>query len=70
MITHNVLVALKRLALPAELVTARPKRLHSLIFNTPGRLGHHARRGLLRLAAVRDWIVAYRESLRLLPLPS
>src|ERR1035441_9385405 len=44
MIAHNVIPALKRLALPAELLTARPKRLRFLIFNTPGRLVHHARR--------------------------
>ena len=43
-ISHNVLTALKRLALPAELLRARPKRLRFLLFNTPGRLVHHARR--------------------------
>jgi DDE family transposase len=69
-ISHNVLTALKRLALPAELLTARPKRLRFLIFNTPGRLVHHARRLLLRLAALAEWIAAYREGLRLLPLPT
>ncbi len=69
-ISHNVLTALKRLALPAELLTARPKRLRFLIFNTPGRLAHHARRLLLRLATVADWIAAFREGLRLLPLPT
>jgi hypothetical protein len=69
-ISHNVLTALKRLALPAELLTARPKRLRFLILNTPGRLAHHARRLLLRLATVAAWIAAYRESLRLLPLPT
>jgi hypothetical protein len=69
-ISHNVLTALKRLALPAKLLTARPKRLRFLIFNTPGRLAHHARRLLLRLATVAEWIAAYREALRLLPLPT
>ena len=69
-ISHNVLAALKRLALPPELLTARPKRLRFLIFNTPGRLVHHARRLLLRLAAVAEWIAVYREGLRLLPLPT
>jgi hypothetical protein len=67
-ISHNVLVALKRLALPAELLTARPKRLRFLILNTPGRLVHHARRLILRLAAAAEWITVYREGLRLLPL--
>lgn len=67
-ISHNVLTALKRLALPPELLTARPKRLRFLIFNTPGRLVHHARKTVLRLAAIVEWIAAYREGLRLLPL--
>ncbi len=69
-IAHNVLAALKRLALPPELLTARPKRLRFLIFNTPGRLVHHARRLLLRLAALAEGLAAYAEGLRLLPLPS
>ena len=69
-IAHNALTALKRLALPPELLTARPKRLRFLIFNTPGRLAHHARRLRLRLASMADWIAAYREGLRLLPLPT
>lgn len=67
-IAHNVLTVLKRLALPAGLTTARPKRLRFLIFNVPGRLVHHARRLILRLAATADWIAAYREALQLLPL--
>jgi len=37
-----------------------------LIFNTPGRLVRHARRLLLRLAAVAEGIAAYREGLQLL----
>jgi Transposase DDE domain group 1 len=65
---HNVLTALKRLALPSELATARPKRLRFLIFNVPGRLVHHARRLILRLAAAAEWIAAYQEALQLLPL--
>jgi hypothetical protein len=63
---HNVLTALKWIALPAELLTARPKRLRFLIFNTPGRLVRHARRLLLRLAAAAEGIAAYREGLQLL----
>ena len=65
-IAHNVLTALKWIALPAELLTARPKRLRFLIFNTPGRLVHHARRLLLRLAAAAEGIGAYRQGLQLL----
>jgi hypothetical protein len=63
-ISHNVLTAMKRLALPAEMLTARPKRLRFLLFNMPGRLAHHARRMLLRLAAVAEWIEMYRQALR------
>jgi len=37
-ISYNVLTALKRLALPADLLRARPKRLRFLIFYTAGRL--------------------------------
>jgi hypothetical protein len=67
-IAHNVLTVLKRLALPAEFATARPKRLRFMIFNVPGRLVHHARQLILRLAATAEWIAAYREALQLLPL--
>lgn len=67
-IAHNVLTALRRLVLPAELATARPKRLRFLIFNVPGKLVHHARRLILRLAATSERIATYRESLQLLPL--
>ncbi len=67
-ISHNVITALKRLALPAELLTARPKRLRFLIFNTPGRLVHHARRTVLRLATTAERIVEWLEAARLLPI--
>ncbi|MGA7339038.1 MAG: IS1380 family transposase [Terracidiphilus sp.] len=67
-IAHNVLQALKRLALPAELLTARPKRLRFLLFTMPGRLVHHARRLMLRVAALGKWAAAYGEGLRLLPV--
>ncbi len=36
-----------------NVLTARPKRLRFLIFNTAGRLVRHARRMVLRLAAVK-----------------
>jgi hypothetical protein len=67
-ISHNVLTALKRLALPAELLCARPKRLRFLIFNTAGRLVHHARRVVLRLTAPLVQIASWREALKLLPV--
>ncbi|MGO9097051.1 MAG: transposase [Bryobacteraceae bacterium] len=49
-LTYNVPTAPKRLALPAELPAARPKRLRFPIINTPGKPIHHARRAMLRLA--------------------
>ena len=68
-LTHNVLTALKRLALPPELLAARPKRLRFLFFHTAGRLVHHARRIILRLAAAAERLAVWHEALRLLPLP-
>jgi len=64
-LTHNVLTALKRLALPEEYLSARPKRLRFLIFNTVGRIVHHARRVVCRIAGTgwRDWV-------QLMPLPA
>ena len=67
-IAHNVLTALKRLALPVELLRARPKRLRFLIFNTAGRLVQHARKTVLRLAALGVHILTWREAMRLLPV--
>ena len=67
-ITHNVLTALKRLALPAELLRARPKRLRFLIFNTAGRLVEHARKVILRLASRRAHIACWKEALQALPV--
>lgn len=48
-LTYNLLSALKRVALPGDLSEARPKRLRFLVFNTVGKVIHHARRTLLRL---------------------
>jgi hypothetical protein len=67
-ISHNVLTALKRLALPAELLRARPKRLRFLIFNTAGRLVHHARSLMLRLATSLEQIASWRGAFQLLPV--
>ena len=49
-LTYNVLTVLKRLALPPELLAARPKRLRFLIFHRSGKLVQHARQKLPRLA--------------------
>jgi len=69
-LSYNVLTALKRLALPPELLTARPQRLRFLIFNPPGKLVHHARRTLLRLGWSWQRFSNWRGALRLLPLPA
>ena len=69
-LTHNVLTALQRLALPPELLAARPKRLRFLFFHTAGRLVHHARKLILRLATAAERLAVWRQSLRLLPLPT
>ena len=69
-LAHNVRTALKRLALPPELLAARPKRLRFLIFNTPGRLVHHARKMRLRLAATRERLAEWIEALMLLLVPA
>ena len=49
-LTYNLLAALKRLTLPGDLRTARPKRLRFLLFNTVGKVVAHARQTLLRLS--------------------
>ena len=49
LLSYNVLVALKLIALPPELLTARPKRLRFQIFMQAGRLISHARTLTLRL---------------------
>ena len=67
-ISYNVLTALKRLALPADLLRARPKRLRFLIFYTAGRLVHHARQLCLRLARKAEGIVLWSDALQFLPL--
>jgi Transposase DDE domain group 1 len=69
-ITHNVLTGLKRLALPPELLRARPKKLRFLIFATPGRLVEHARRKVLRI--VRSWnrFTNWLPAIRALPAPA
>ncbi|CAN5210942.1 hypothetical protein BH24GEM2_BH24GEM2_13890 [soil metagenome] len=67
-VSFNVLTALKRLALPAELLTARPKRLRFLIFNTPGKLVRHARQLILRLTRSLSRFSNWHGALRRLPL--
>jgi hypothetical protein len=64
-LTHNVMTALKRMALPEEYATARPKRLRFLIFHTAGRIVHHARRVVCRITGE-----GWRRWLDLMPLPA
>jgi hypothetical protein len=67
--THNVLTALKRLALPEKWLTARPKRLRFQIFCSPGKLVSHARRVLLRVRRLKEQLAEWIETMRLLPAP-
>jgi len=64
-LTHNVMTALKRMVLPVEYSTARPKRLRFLIFNTAGRIVHHARRVVCRITGE-----GWSRWLELMPLPA
>ncbi|GAC1311344.1 MAG: IS1380-like element ISMsm3 family transposase [Acidimicrobiales bacterium] len=45
----------QRICLDGELAKAEPKRLRYALLHTPGRLAHHARRTVLRLAANWPW---------------
>ena len=65
-ISHNVMTALKRLAMKPEMLNARPKRLRFLYFSIPGKVVHHARKLLLRLRAELDRVTECFEILRLL----
>src|ERR1700749_3906295 len=47
-ILYNLLSAFKRVGLPEEFHTARPKRLRFLLLNTVGKVVRHARETLLR----------------------
>jgi hypothetical protein len=54
LLTYNVLSALKALALPPALSTARPKRLRFTVFTLAGRLVRHADRLRLRVGAAAE----------------
>lgn len=69
-ITYNVLTAMKRLVLPANLQTARPKRLRFLIFQQPGKLIHHARKTILRLARTWNRFSNWKHAMEVLVLPA
>ena len=67
--THNVLTALKRLALPERWLTARPKKMRYQIFCSPGKLVSHARKTWLRVRRLKEQLSEWIESLRMLPVP-
>jgi hypothetical protein len=66
-LTHNVLTALKRIALPEPWLRARPKRLRFQIFCSPGKLVHHARQVLLKVGRLREQLAEWAAALRMLP---
>ena len=66
-LTHNVLTALKRIALPEPWLRARPTRLRFQIFVSPGKLIHHARQVLLRIARLPQQLAEWIAALQLLP---
>lgn len=66
--THNVLTALKRLALPESWLRARPKRLRFQIFCSPGKLVAHARQIWLRVKRLKEQLAEWIAALRLLPI--
>jgi hypothetical protein len=65
-LTHNVLTGMKRIALKAELLRARPKRLRYQIFCSPGKLVHHARQVLLKIGRLREQVQEWAWGLQLL----
>ncbi|MCE5308244.1 MAG: hypothetical protein LLG20_11445 [Acidobacteriales bacterium] len=68
--THNVLTGLKRVALKPEYLRARPKRLRFQIFCSPGKLIHHARRLLARVARKLTELMECSEAWDWLPAPA
>lgn len=69
-ITYNVLTAMKRLVLPPDMQTARPKRLRFLIFQQPGKLIQHARKTVLRLGRTWTRFSNWRCAMEVLVLPA
>ena len=51
LLTHNVLSAMKSLALPPKLSSARPKRLRFTVFTMAARIISHAGRLIVRVGA-------------------
>jgi hypothetical protein len=66
---YNLLSAFKRVALPEELHTARPKRLRFVLLDGIGKVIRHARETLLRLAHAAQRSLADRARLTLATQP-
>jgi len=50
LLTYNILSAMKWLAVPPSMETARPKRMRFALFSLAGRLVSHAAKLVLRIA--------------------
>jgi len=57
LITYNVLSAMKALALPPNLSSARPKKLRFALFNLAGKLASHAGELILRVSQAAERLV-------------
>lgn len=68
LLTYNLLSALKRLTLPGDFRTARPKRLRFLLFNAVGKVARHARQTLLRLTGAAQHALLVRVRHRIVAL--
>jgi hypothetical protein len=69
-LTHNLLQALKRLALPPELLTARPKKLRFEVLVQAGRIITHARKKVVKLAQAVTKLLRQTVAWQLLVAPS
>lgn len=71
LLTYNVLSAMKSLALPAAMSSARPKRMRFSLFNIAGRIVSRGGKVILRIAAEIERIVKLKEArARLAALPA
>lgn len=57
LLTYNVLSAMKSLALPSQLSSARPKKLRFALFNLAGKIASHAGDLVLRISAAAERLV-------------
>jgi hypothetical protein len=57
LITYNILSAMKALALPSDLSSARPKKLRFALFNLAGKIASHAGDLILRISDAAERLV-------------